>query len=126
MRFLSVDALAPRGWQPVTGTPFDGHLEDLIHDASRAMYGVPRGTNPAQLGIRVGATVFRDAFGRRIDGGGARSRAFAVLASTIEVELRRLIDRDVLAKRSNADQWFYFFLSAAIWPDCVSSTLWTG
>jgi hypothetical protein len=62
----------------------------------------------------------------RIDGGGARSRAFAVLASMIEVELRRLIDRDVLAKRSNADQWFYFFLSAAIWPDCVSSTLWTG
>jgi hypothetical protein len=49
-----------------------------------------------------------------------------VLASMIEVELRRLIDRDVLAKRSNADQWFYFFLSAAIWPDCVSSTLWTG
>jgi hypothetical protein len=62
------EALGPRGWQPVTGTPFDGHLEEAIHDARRAMHGYPRGTNTAQLGIRVGGTVFRDAFTRRIDG----------------------------------------------------------
>ena len=62
------EALTSRGWQPVPGTPFDGHLEEAIHDARRAMHGIPRGTNTTELGIRVGGTVFRDVFGRRIDG----------------------------------------------------------
>ena len=62
------EVLQARGWRPVSGRPFDGHLEDKVHDLSRAMYGVPRGSNTAQMGIRVGGTEFRDAFTTRVTG----------------------------------------------------------
>lgn len=79
------EGLGARGWQPVTGTPFDGHLEDVVHDVSRAMYGDPRGTNTTLRGIRVGGTVFRDACGRRVDG---RDVVVANGWTEIEAEVR--------------------------------------
>lgn len=78
-------ALQPRGWRPVEGTPFDGSLEDKVHDMSRAMYGVPHGMNTAQAGIRVGGTVFRDAWSTRIAG---RDVVVANAWTDIETEVR--------------------------------------
>lgn len=79
------EVLQPRGWRPVSGRPFDGHLEDTVHDLSRAMYGVPRGTNTAQIGIRVGGTIFRDVFATRVTG---HDVVVANAWTEIETELR--------------------------------------
>ena len=59
------EAAAAQGWQPVAGNPFDGHLENAVHEITRAMYGAPRGL-PARPG--VGDTTFSDAFRASISG----------------------------------------------------------
>jgi hypothetical protein len=48
------DAATAQGWQPVSGNPFDGHLEDAVHDISRAMYGAPRKRPEVALPSRPG------------------------------------------------------------------------
>ncbi len=56
---------ASQGWQPAFDRPFDGRLEDTVHDTTRAMYGVPRGTTRPS---GIGRTAFQDAFRGSIDG----------------------------------------------------------
>jgi hypothetical protein len=69
---------ASQGWQPAVGQPFDGLLETEVHEIARAMYGAPRTGHAAmQTGLRVGGTVFPDAFcgsagGRTVHAGQAR------------------------------------------------------
>jgi hypothetical protein len=76
-----------QGWQPVSGQPFDGHLEDAVHDITRCMYGVPRQMpTVAQHGVRIGGTVFRDAFRGNISG---RAVIVANAWTSIEPELRQ-------------------------------------
>ena len=58
---------AAQGWHPAPERPFDGHLEDAVHEISRVMYGVPR-TVAGESGVRVGGTVFTDAYRGAVDG----------------------------------------------------------
>src|ERR1700736_3900480 len=79
------DAAAAQGWQQVSGKPFDGHLEDAVHETARAMYGVQRARGATALrGIRIGGTVFRDAFRGSISG---RTVIVANAWTSIEPEL---------------------------------------
>lgn len=55
----------PQSWQPVTGRPFEEHLERLIQETSRIMYGIPR-IFPQFPG--VGDIRFTDAFRTSTDG----------------------------------------------------------
>ena len=76
-----------QGWQPVSGQPFDGHLEDAVHDITRCMYGVPRQMpTVAQHGVRIGGTAFSDAFRGNISG---RAVIVANAWTSIEPELRQ-------------------------------------
>lgn len=56
-----------QGWQPLSGKPFDGHLEEAVHEITRVMYGAPRSAQ-SERGVRVGGTAFRDAFRGSISG----------------------------------------------------------
>ena len=60
---------ASQGWQPAAERPFDGHLEDAVHEITRVMYGAPRDLLVDQR-LRIGDTVFRDAFRAGVDGRG--------------------------------------------------------
>src|SRR5690348_15487863 len=56
-----------QGWQPVTDDkPFAGHLEDQVHEATLALYGVRRGLRIASEA--VGPTTFADAYRGAVDG----------------------------------------------------------
>jgi hypothetical protein len=78
---------AGQGWAPVPRPrPFDGHLEDAVHEISRAMYGAPRTTSAVvRHGIRVGDTVFPDAFRGTVNG---RAVTVANAWTSIEPEIR--------------------------------------
>jgi hypothetical protein len=76
-----------QGWQPVSGAPFDAHLEDDVHDITLAMYEVPRGIpTVVQHGVRIGGTDFRDAFRGNVSG---RAVIVANAWTSIEPELRQ-------------------------------------
>lgn len=64
---------AGRGWQPLGDSPFDGFLADFIHEATRVMYGAPRGQAYDSTSLRVANTVYRDAYR-----GSASGREFTV------------------------------------------------
>lgn len=55
-----------QGWQAVDGRPFLPRIHDLVHDATRAMYGHPRWSDTPSMGI--GETIYRDAFRGTFDG----------------------------------------------------------
>jgi hypothetical protein len=57
----------PPDWEPVTGTPFDGHLETRVAEINRVRHGAGRGMIDQQA-LRVGPTEFRDAHRSTIDG----------------------------------------------------------
>jgi hypothetical protein len=78
------DFAAARDWQQVSDRPFDGHLEDAVHEIARVMYGAPR-TEPVQHVTRVGPTIFRDAFRTSVD---ARAVTVANGWTNIQPELR--------------------------------------
>lgn len=64
---------ASQGWRPLGDSPFDGFLADFTHEATRVMYGAPRGQVYGSTSIRAAGTVYRDAYG-----GAAGGRAFSV------------------------------------------------
>ena len=78
---------AAQGWAPVPNPrPFDGHLEDAVHEISRAMYGAARTTSAVDRhGIRGGDTVFPDAFRGTVNG---RPVTVANAWTTIEPEIQ--------------------------------------
>jgi hypothetical protein len=52
-----------QGWTPVAGQPFDGHLEDEVHEITRCLHEAPRGLAAArEAAIRVEATTYTDAY----------------------------------------------------------------
>jgi hypothetical protein len=57
------EAAVRQGWQPVTGSPFEGGLVDRIHELTLAMFGA---STTYQTGI--GLTNFEDAFRGHISG----------------------------------------------------------
>ena len=59
--------VATHGWQPAAARPFDGHLEDAVHEITRVMYGAPRGY-ATDTRVRVGQTIFKDAFSTSVNG----------------------------------------------------------
>jgi hypothetical protein len=66
----------PPGWRAVPGRPFDGRLEDSVHEATRVMYGMPRYQTSQRV---VGNTTFADVFRASIGGRAvtvANSRTF--------------------------------------------------
>jgi hypothetical protein len=54
------------GWHPLGDSPFDGFLADFIHEATRVMYGAPRGQAYGSTSVRVANTAYRDAYGGTI------------------------------------------------------------
>lgn len=59
-----------RGWQPVSGRPFDGHLEDAVHRATISMY-IPVGLDAwVRKNTRIGTTEFHDVYHTQVDGRG--------------------------------------------------------
>jgi hypothetical protein len=63
------DVAIRQGWRPLTGQPFDGHLEDKIHEVTRAMYGDPRSMSAVtQVHIAVGETFCKDAYAGPVNG----------------------------------------------------------
>jgi hypothetical protein len=68
--FTGLAEFTAQGWAPVPNPrPFDGHLEDAVHEISRDMYGAARTTSAvARHGIRVGDTVFPEAFRGTVNG----------------------------------------------------------
>ncbi len=63
------DAMAAQGWAPISGQPFDGHLEDDVHETARTLYGFSRGQPAIRVVVlRVGGTTYRDAFRGTVDG----------------------------------------------------------
>jgi hypothetical protein len=59
------DSAAAQSWQPMAGRPFGPKIVDVVHDITRAMYGVPR-RMPHQG--TIGATMCHDAFRASIGG----------------------------------------------------------
>lgn len=78
------DMAVRQGWQPVTGQPFGGHLEDSVHEITRVMYGVRRGAVQLHGGIKVGQTIFRDAYAGAVNG----RRVIVANAWTSIIELK--------------------------------------
>ena len=60
---------AAQRWAAAGDRPFDGHLEDAVAEINRAMHGAARSLGAVRLhGIRVGGTIFRDAYRVSVDG----------------------------------------------------------
>jgi hypothetical protein len=60
------DLAAAEGWQAAAERPFDGHLEDAVHEIARVMYNAPRELLTKER-LRVGETYFRDSYRTSID-----------------------------------------------------------
>lgn len=83
---LSVPGLAEfaaaQRWEAVSGAPLDGITQELVHDATRTMYGLPRSVINYKL--QAGATYYLDSYR-----GIANGRQFLVAnAWTSVLELR--------------------------------------
>jgi hypothetical protein len=59
----------PPGWEPVSGRPFDGHLDAVIATINAVRHGAGPGIIDQQA-LRVGVTEFRDVHRTAIDGRG--------------------------------------------------------
>jgi hypothetical protein len=61
---LSVPGLAEfaaaQRWEPVSGAPLDGTTQELVHDATRSMYGAPR--SATYYKVKVGPTSYHDCY----------------------------------------------------------------
>ena len=78
---------AAEGWLPAGDRPFDGHLEDAVAEINRTLHGAARTLGAARLhGIRIGATVFADAY-RGTAGG--RAVTVANAWTNIEPEIQQ-------------------------------------
>jgi hypothetical protein len=61
------EVASAQGWLPADGKrPFDGQLEDAVHDMSRTLYGVAHLTGSSDT--RISPTFYRDAFRGTLSG----------------------------------------------------------
>jgi hypothetical protein len=51
---------AAQRWEAVSGAPLDGITQELVHDATRSMYGAPRSNTYYRL--KVGSTSYHDCY----------------------------------------------------------------